>query len=147
MSKRQNIAKKYGLRFLSIYEPRRAIKIDKTNIEKVAKTYFKNFGYSDKECIVAILLNGACMYMGMELLAVGTHNVANISLRDLLRAAIVKSASKIILIHNHPSTSIVASYPDTRFFKRVRRVLSYFEIKLEANVIMGGDGISVLSPV
>ncbi|MDR0801236.1 MAG: DNA repair protein [Fluviicola sp.] len=48
----------------------------------------------------------------IELLALGQHNRVNMNPSDTFRMAIYKMATKVILVHNHPSGSIAVSEED-----------------------------------
>lgn len=57
-------------------------------------------------------LNNHHKILFIELLALGAHNRANITPPDVFRMAIYKLASRAVLVHNHPSGSMVVSPKD-----------------------------------
>jgi len=63
--------------------------------------HFWIVGLDSKNCILFI-----------ELLGLGQHNRVNMNPSDAFRIAIYKMATKVILVHNHPSGSTIVSEED-----------------------------------
>jgi len=57
-------------------------------------------------------LNQANKIIYIELVALGSANMANITPREAFRMAIYKLATQVIMIHNHPSGNVTPSIED-----------------------------------
>ncbi|MGE4587243.1 MAG: DNA repair protein RadC [Mangrovibacterium sp.] len=60
--------------------------------------------------------------------------------RLILKAAIEKLASALILCHNHPSGNLQASEADRRITRKIREAAALMEISVLDHVIIGQDG-------
>jgi len=57
-------------------------------------------------------LNQANKILYIELVALGSANMANINPREAFRMAIYKLAVQVIMVHSHPSGNVTPSYED-----------------------------------
>lgn len=94
---------------------------------------------SDKESLVAILLNAKMRPVGYHVVAVGSLNECIAHPREILRPAIIIAAYAFVLAHNHPSGDPAPSQADQRLTRRLYEAAELLQIRLLDHVIIG-DG-------
>ena len=86
-----------------------------------------------------ILLNRKNKVIGRECVARGGVSAVMVDMRILLKPAITRLASGIVLCHNHPSCSTQPSTEDRKLTKRVASAVELLDIKLVDHVIVTSD--------
>jgi len=80
----------------------------------------------DREHFAVILLDSKNAVISVEKVSVGTVNSSIVHPREVMKPALEKSATSIILVHNHPTGSVSPSREDvaiTRRFEKCGRIL------------------------
>lgn len=95
-------------------------------------------GLDHEECW-ALLLNRSHYVLGRERITSGSLETTLIDTKGILRRAIEKQCSHVILVHNHPSGSPVPSEADIRQTELLRKALGAVEISLLDHVIVADD--------
>ena len=80
------------------------------------------------------------MIVGEHLISKGILDASIIHPREVFKPAIRNSASKIILVHNHPSGNQKPSQKDLDITKKLIEVGIELGIKVVDGVIIGEDG-------
>ena len=91
-----------------------------------------------QEKFVAIYLNTKKELIGYDILFVGTIDSTSFHPREVLRGAIKRSASAIIVMHNHPSGSLVPSNNDLILTKQLKVSCDVMGIPLLDHLITNG---------
>ena len=89
------------------------------------------------ESVWVISLNTKFRPLGRIKIGSGTLNSCLIHPREIFRAAIMTAASKIVLVHNHPSGDPQPSAADHRITKVIRDAGEVMQIELLDHVIIG----------
>lgn len=84
--------------------------------------------------VVGLDTKNAIQYI--ELAALGSGNSTRVQTKDLLRVAILKLASKVILVHNHPSGDLNPSDSDIHFTETVKHGGNFTGIELLDHLII-----------
>jgi DNA repair protein RadC len=92
-----------------------------------------------KEVLKVVLLNTKNMVIGVTSASVGSLNSSIVHPREIFKEAIRKSASSIILAHNHPSGDPAPSSEDIAATERIREAGKIIGIELLDHIIIG-DG-------
>lgn len=71
----------------------------------------------------------------------GTIDFVSVHIRECIRRTLELDASKIILVHNHPSGDPSPSQPDIRLTREIASACSLMEIELVDHIIVGRDGV------
>jgi DNA repair protein RadC len=101
----------------TVNNPQTLIKAIRATIQDKAKEHFK-----------LVLLNTRNKVIGISTISIGTLNASLVHPpREVFKEAIQRSASSVILVHNHPSDDIEPSEEDIRLTRRM----------VEAGKIMG----------
>jgi len=93
----------------------------------------------DREHFRVILLDSKNSVIGVETVSIGTVNASLVHPREVLKPALEKSATCMILVHNHPTGNVSPSREDillTRRFEKCGRILG---IEVVDHIIVG-DG-------
>ena len=80
------------------------------------------------------------MIVGEHLISKGILDASIIHPREVFKPAIKNSASKIILVHNHPSGDPSPSVEDLEIAKKLKEAGEGLGIRIVDSVIVGGDG-------
>lgn len=86
-----------------------------------------------------ILLNQASNVMGYAKISQGGLSNTVIDIRLIARYAIDVLAASVILVHNHPSGSVLPSSCDNELTRRVAQGLKLLNIKLLDHLIISED--------
>lgn len=91
-----------------------------------------------QEKFLVIYLNTKKELIGYDLLFIGTIDSTVFHPREVLKGAIKKSASAIIVMHNHPSGSVVPSNNDILSTKQLKNSCDLVGIPLIDHLITNG---------
>lgn len=92
-----------------------------------------------QECLKTILLNKQNKVISIVTNAIGGNDRINIGIKELFAEPIKQMAASIILVHNHPSGSLIPSKQDIRFTKHINEYSNIFEIKLLDHIIIANN--------
>ena len=92
-----------------------------------------------QENFYVLLLNTKNQIIKEELITKGILDASIIHPREIFRPAIKSSASKIIIVHNHPSGDPTPSAEDIEITKQLEKVGEELQIKVLDHVIIGRD--------
>ena len=95
-------------------------------------------GLDHEECWV-IFLNRANYMIGKERMSVGGMESTVIDVKAILRRALERKATGVILVHNHPSGSALPGQADIRQTGILKKALQTCEIHLLDHVIVAED--------
>lgn len=93
----------------------------------------------NKEAFVVFLLNNQNRVIDWELVSLGTVNCTIVHPRDVFRLAIQKSATSIVIAHNHPSGETVPSNEDLKVTRQLIEAGKIIDIKVLDHVIIGDE--------
>lgn len=91
-----------------------------------------------REVFMVLLLNTKHQVMHKEIVSVGSLNASIVHPREVFKLAVKKSASAMILIHNHPSGDPTPSNEDIQITKRLVDAGGIMGISVLDHVIVGG---------
>jgi DNA repair protein RadC len=132
-----------AMQILAISELGKRYNNSKNPVKKIscAKDVFEYFYEKLKdekqENFYILILNNANNIVKEELISKGIVDAAILHPREVFKPAIKNSASKIILIHNHPSGNPKPSSEDIEVTKRLIEVGNLMDIKVLDHVIIG----------
>jgi DNA repair protein RadC len=93
----------------------------------------------DREHFCALLLNTKNKVLAKKTISIGTLNASVVHPRELFKTAIKKSASSIILIHNHPSGDPTPSREDREVTQRLKDAGAIVGIEVLDHIIIGDN--------
>ena len=98
----------------------------------------RNVSY--KELMYAIYLNAAGYVIGIHKVSEGCTDHTEVNVKEILQGAILTNCRKVIICHNHPSTSLEPSLKDRLLSDRVNLALGLVGIDLLDSVIISARG-------
>lgn len=110
-----------------------------TNAEDVFNYFHGKLKDEKQEHFYVLILNNANNIIKEELISKGVLDAAILHPREVFKPAIKNSASKIILIHNHPSGNPKPSNEDIKITKKLVEAGKLIDIKILDHVIIGND--------
>ena len=93
--------------------------------------------HDDVEVMYGIFLDTKNRVLGIEQLTSGTINSAVVYPREIVKAALKRRASAMILGHNHPSGDPMPSAQDDSMTRRLCAALSVVDVNLLDHIIVG----------
>jgi DNA repair protein RadC len=112
--------------------------------EDVSMYLMEDLRYEQKEKFVTIFLNTKNHVIGHEVLSIGSLNSTIVHPREVFRAAIQRSSSAIICVHNHPSGDPTPSRDDIDMTRRLQEAGGIVGIDLLDHVIIGDASFTSL---
>lgn len=131
---------------LALFEFNKRHSQSKNPIKKItsAKDVFNHFHerLKDKkeEHFYILMLNTQNNIIGEQLISKGILDASIIHPREIFKPAIKNSASKIILVHNHPSGNSKPSDEDVQITKQIRKSSKQLDIDVTDHIIIGSNG-------
>lgn len=105
----------------------------------VADYYMEQMRHEKQEVLMCAYFDAKANFLGDARLSVGSTSYAYFSPREVLRGALEKNASVLILLHNHPSGDPSPSKDDMRVTERMRECAALFDICLADHIIIGDN--------
>lgn len=135
-----------AMQILAIAEIQKRINQSKAPIKKIsfAKDVFEYFREKLKnekqEHFYTLMLNSQNSIIGEHLISKGILDASILHPREVFKPAIKDSASKIILVHNHPSGDQSPSPEDLEITQKIMKAGEELGIKVLDHVIIGKEG-------
>lgn len=116
-----------------------AFKEEKTKINTVNDIIFMfpEMQHMKKEILKTILVDSKMNVICSETISLGSGNTNRIELKEVFAPAVARSASGMILIHNHPSGQTEPSKEDIKFTKNIAKTGAIMGIELLDHIIVG----------
>ena len=89
------------------------------------------------EVFMVVYLDASHAVIDSEILSQGTINVNTVYPRELLKAALARNASALVIAHNHPSGSREPSAQDEQLTRTLFLLCSFMNINLLDHLIIG----------
>ena len=94
------------------------------------------------EVLTVVFLDAAHAVLDATVVAEGTVTVNTIYPRELVKAALARNASALVIAHNHPSGSLTPSRQDNELTRSLYLVCSFMHLDLLDHLIIGaGDQV------
>lgn len=91
----------------------------------------------DREVLMVINLRSDGVPINCNVVSIGAINETIAHPREILKSSILSNAACIMILHNHPSGSLLPSQADTMMTDRMIKVCDYMGIPLVDHVIVG----------
>lgn len=114
-----------------------ALKMDSP--ESIAELYMEELRYLKKEVVKLLLLDTKGGILGDVVVSQGSLTESVVHPREIFKEAIIRSANRMILVHNHPSGDPTPSNQDIEITKRLEQAGELMGIALLDHIIIG-DG-------
>lgn len=111
-----------------------------TNSRGVFEHFYPSLRYLKQECFLCVLLDAKNRVLREAKISTGSLSATIVQPREVLREAVLESASAIILIHNHPSGDPNPSSDDLEVTRRVKDACDAAGIRLLDHLVIGEEG-------
>lgn len=91
----------------------------------------------DREVVAVINMDSGNKPININIVSIGSLDRSIVAPREMLKTSILCNASKILMIHNHPSGSLEPSFQDLSITERMKRVYDMMGIELLDHIIVG----------
>lgn len=119
-----------------------SLKVEKKKVSsppQAAEILYKYLDDTDRENMVAMLLDTKNNVIGINTVSVGSLNASIVHPREVLKPAILANAASFILCHNHPSGDPSPSSQDLEVTRRLHDACNIIGIQLRDHVILGDN--------
>lgn len=106
------------------------------NIDSLIDYCRSTIAYSEVEELHLLYLDTKLKIIGCDLMQKGSVSAVSASPREIVKTAINKNASGLIMVHNHPSGSPKPSENDIVMTQRVEQACHLMGIKLHEHIII-----------
>lgn len=113
--------------------------------EQAIKLLSDYLGDMDRECVCILNLKSDGTPINFHIASIGAIDSSIVSPREILKAAILSNAAKMILIHNHPSGNVKPSIEDSKITDRMIQIGELMGISLLDSIIVGGNNNALFS--
>jgi len=110
-----------------------------TQAEQAAEAFCSLVGNPDRECCVAMMLDGKNRISSVHLVSQGSLNQSIVHPREVFKAAVLANAAAIIIAHNHPSGDLTPSREDREITRRLKEAGELLGVRLLDHVIVDTD--------
>lgn len=107
--------------------------------EQAAEAFCSLVGNPDRECFVAMLLDGKNRITGLHLVSQGSLNQSIVHPRETFKAAILANAAAVILAHNNPTGDLTPSSEDIAITRRLKEAGELLGVRVLDHIIIDAD--------
>lgn len=108
--------------------------------DSLAGVFMEEMRYEKKEKVKVLLLDTKNKIIGDIQISEGSLNSSIVHPREVFREAVLRSANRIVLVHNHPSGDPEPSIEDIKLTNRIVEAGKIMGIELLDHIIIG-DGV------
>ena len=107
--------------------------------EDVFNIYKEKLGNKNKEILTILMLGTKNHVKGEKIISIGNSDTSIVDPKEILKPALKNSASRIILIHNHPSGDPSPSEEDKKITEELIKAGDVVGIKVLDHIIIGKE--------
>lgn len=112
----------------------------------IAEILMEKMRFEKQEILKVAMLNNKNKLIKIKDIAKGGENFVRATIKSVLNEAVKIEASKIILIHNHPSGNPIPSNKDIEFTNNVEQAAEILGIQLLDHIVIGNENyVSIFS--
>lgn len=123
-----------------VYKGRGRESVQITTPEHIYQFIKRDLGDATTEQFIVLLLNNKNYIIGWTEVSKGSISESLVHPREVFATAIHSLASSVIIVHNHPSGSLVPSREDLSTTKRIYDASKIIGIELLDHLIISNDG-------
>ena len=111
---------------------------------EIAKNIYRSLS-DDQEHFCILFLNNVNNVTGFKVLFSGGMNAATVDLRVVFRNVLLFGARSLILVHNHPSNSLIASKEDIQITKEINQAGKLLGVRILDHIILTNNSYLSMS--
>jgi DNA repair protein RadC len=99
-------------------------------------------GGLEYEVFIVVFIDSRNRVIAYEQMFRGTIDGASVHPREVVKAALLKNAAAVILVHNHPSDICEPSHADEIITRRLKDALALIEIRVLDHLVVGTSHVT-----
>ena len=92
----------------------------------------------DREEVCVVNLDGKNHPINFNIVSIGSLNASLVTGREVYKSAVLSNAARVIMLHNHPSSSLAPSREDREVTGKMMYAGSFLDIELQDHIIVAG---------
>jgi len=92
-----------------------------------------------REAMVVLYLNNSNRTLGYSIASIGGITATLLDVRLVLQSALLVGCTSLILIHNHPSGSLIPSRVDFAITEKIKKAAELHDIKVLDHLVLTED--------
>ena len=124
---------------MRISKEKRARSIRMNTPVTIADYYMEQMRHLQQEVVICAYFDVKSRFLGDKFISKGSLSSSVVDISSVMRTALEKNASKIVLLHNHPSGDCTPSKDDIAVTDRLAEGSRIFSIELCDHIIIGDN--------
>ena len=124
---------------MRISKAKRARSIRMNTPVTIADYYTEQMRHLQQEVVICAYFDVKSRFLGDKFISKGSLSSSVVDISSVMRTALEKNASKIVLLHNHPSGDCTPSKDDIAVTDRLAEGSRIFSIELCDHIIIGDN--------
>ena len=124
---------------MRIAKAKRARSIRMNTPVTIADYYMEQMRHLQQEVVICAYFDVKSRFLGDKFISKGSLSSSVVDISSVMRTALEKNASKIVLLHNHPSGDCTPSKDDIAVTDRLAEGSRIFSIELCDHIIIGDN--------
>lgn len=124
---------------MRISKAKRARSIRMNTPVTIADYYMEQMRHLQQEVVICAYFDVKSRFLGDKFISKGSLSSSVVDISSVMRTALEKNASKIVLLHNHPSGDCTPSKDDIAVTDRLAEGSRIFSIELCDHIIIGDN--------
>lgn len=124
---------------MRISKAKRARSICMNTPVTIADYYMEQMRHLQQEVVICAYFDVKSRFLGDKFISKGSLSSSVVDISSVMRTALEKNASKIVLLHNHPSGDCTPSKDDIAVTDRLAEGSRIFSIELCDHIIIGDN--------
>ena len=124
---------------MRISKVKRARSIRMNTPVTIADYYMEQMRHLQQEVVICAYFDVKSRFLGDKFISKGSLSSSVVDISSVMRTALEKNASKIVLLHNHPSGDCTPSKDDIAVTDRLAEGSRIFSIELCDHIIIGDN--------
>ena len=92
----------------------------------------------DREEVCVVNLDGKNHPINFNIVSIGSINASLVTGREVYKSAVLSNAARVIMLHNHPSSSLAPSREDREVTGKMMYAGSFLDIELQDHITVAG---------
>ena len=124
---------------LRIVKTKKVQSIRMNNPQTIADYYMEQMRHLTNEVVICAYFDVKSRFLGDKFISKGSLSSSVVDIGSIIRTALDKNASKLVLLHNHPSGDPSPSREDMLTTKRIQDAGALIGIELLDHIIIGNN--------
>lgn len=124
---------------MRISKAKRARSIRMNTPVTIADYYMEQMRHLQQEVVICAYFDVKSRFLGDKFISKGSLSSSVVDISSVMRTALEKNASKVVLLHNHPSGDCTPSKDDIAVTDRLAEGSRIFSIELCDHIIIGDN--------